>query len=161
MCRPNSKGANIHCIGAISMSGIEHIQIRRGSFRWETANEFILSLCTALSDKGIQMNSVVIDNAPCHSSLETEVLQHPGLILLRLAPYSPMLNPIEKSKWIQAALHAYKGPPWHEALPRLNYWSSQRTPYHMGKEIKHINWQESLLNRQRVWRRIPSETMLL
>ena len=45
------------------------------------------------------MNNVVVvcDNAPCHSRLE-QVLEEPpyrGCILLRLAPYSPSLNPIE------------------------------------------------------------------
>lgn len=38
-----------------------------------------------------------MDNAPCHSMIE-EVFQVKGYIhhgLLRLSPYSPMLNPIE------------------------------------------------------------------
>ncbi len=38
-----------------------------------------------------------IDNAPCHSGIE-EILSKPefsGNVILRLGPYSPMLNPIE------------------------------------------------------------------
>jgi transposase len=41
---------------------------------------------------------IVLDNAPCHSKAEVVMAEYPGASLLRLAPYSPMLNPIE-SAW--------------------------------------------------------------
>ena len=37
---------------------------------------------------------IVADNAPCHSRLEAAV-RNSGAEVLRLGPYSPMLNPIE------------------------------------------------------------------
>ncbi|ETV94685.1 hypothetical protein H310_11665 [Aphanomyces invadans] len=38
---------------------------------------------------------IVLDNAPAHSQTESRVVQHYDISLLRLGPYSPMLNPIE------------------------------------------------------------------
>ncbi|KAG2847800.1 hypothetical protein PC118_g2378 [Phytophthora cactorum] len=38
---------------------------------------------------------VVLDNAPAHSQTEERVTPQDDLVLLRLAPYSPMCNPIE------------------------------------------------------------------
>jgi transposase len=45
---------------------------------------------------GNQLEGLVIvcDNAPCHSRLEA-VTNGTTVTLLRLGPYSPMLNPIE------------------------------------------------------------------
>ena len=42
---------------------------------------------------------LVIDNAPCHSRAETILHEEEfiGNVLLRLAPYSPMLNAIEEA----------------------------------------------------------------
>lgn len=99
---PNSKGPNIHLIGAISTAGFEHQILRRGSFRKETANAFILELIDRLQERGEDITNVVlvIDNAPCHCRIE-EALQllrdsgHRVPQLERLSPYSPMLNPIE------------------------------------------------------------------
>lgn len=47
-------------------------------------------------EMGNQLDDLVVvcDNAPCHSSLEVAVAGT-GATLLRLAPYSPMLNAIE------------------------------------------------------------------
>lgn len=47
--------------------------------------------------EGVTADSVVLvcDNAPCHSKLEDCSEEYPGLIVLPLGPYSPMLNPIE------------------------------------------------------------------
>ncbi|KAG6942120.1 hypothetical protein JG687_00019249 [Phytophthora cactorum] len=38
---------------------------------------------------------IVFDNAPCHNQTEKRSVKHRDLILLRLAPYSPIWNPIE------------------------------------------------------------------
>lgn len=50
-----------------------------------------------MQERGIRLSNVVLvcGNAPCHSRLEQVVAEIPGVELLRLAPYSPMLNPIE------------------------------------------------------------------
>ncbi|KAG6574366.1 uncharacterized protein IUM83_07103 [Phytophthora cinnamomi] len=37
----------------------------------------------------------VLDNAPAHSQTEELVREHQDLVLFRLAPSSPMYNPIE------------------------------------------------------------------
>lgn len=76
---------------------MEHWQIRRGSYRCETANEFIRGLVDSLQMKNIDLETgvLVCDNAPCHARLEVVVREFQGLTLLRLGPYSPMLNPIE------------------------------------------------------------------
>ena len=62
----------------------------------ECCNEWLRGVLSHLNEP---MNSIVVvcDNAPCHSRLE-QVLEEPaytGCTLLRLAPYSPSLNPIE------------------------------------------------------------------
>ncbi|RHY45056.1 hypothetical protein DYB38_011282 [Aphanomyces astaci] len=38
---------------------------------------------------------IVLDNAPAHSQTEQRVASHDDMVLLRLGPYSPMLNSIE------------------------------------------------------------------
>lgn len=72
------------------------MEIRRGSFNWESANEWLGNLADAVAMRGVPLSNVVIicDNAPAHSRLEC-VAQDKGFTLLRLGPYSPMLNPIE------------------------------------------------------------------
>jgi len=75
---PNSKGANIHVIGAISQHGLEYHERRRGSYKKANAQEYIKRLLRTLMGKGIAIQSVVmiIDNAPCHSEMEG-VLREP------------------------------------------------------------------------------------
>lgn len=96
---PNSKGPNLHIIGAISPAGIVHWERLRGSFKNESCNSWLRKCLQAATANGIQIADivVVIDNAPAHSKVE-QVFQEEefhGGIVLRLAPYSPMLNPIE------------------------------------------------------------------
>ena len=93
-----SKGANIHVIGCISTLGLIHHEVRRGSFHREDACEW-LRACFRKAFKVYRRPVViVIDNAPCHSRVE-EILTDEEFSrnkILRLAPYSPMLNPIEQ-----------------------------------------------------------------
>ncbi|KAF0734162.1 hypothetical protein Ae201684_009030 [Aphanomyces euteiches] len=42
-----------------------------------------------------KMIVIVLDNAPAHSQSELRCVPHEDMCLLRLGPYSPMLNPIE------------------------------------------------------------------
>ena len=91
------RGANVHIIGCIGNVGLIHHEVRRGSFKTPQAKEFIRN-CLRNAQTIYQSPVVmVIDNAPCHTSiedvfLESEFINHR---LLRLGPYSPMLNPIE------------------------------------------------------------------
>lgn len=93
---PASKGPNVHLIGGISAAGVVLMERRRGSFTADAANEWIQRLLEQWVTGGNHLNDLVIicDNAPCHARLENS-LAGTGVILLRLSPYSPMLNPIE------------------------------------------------------------------
>lgn len=93
---PAARGPNVHLIGAISAAGVVMMERRRGSFTAELANAWVASLLQRWQNLGNQLEDLVIvcDNAPCHSRLET-VFDDTTAVLLRLAPYSPMLNPIE------------------------------------------------------------------
>lgn len=92
-----SKGANVHVIGCISTSGFIHYEVRRGSFKKDNAKAWMKTcLRQSLIKLGVPI-VMVIDNAPCHSKIE-EILQLDEFKenkILRLAPYSPMFNPIE------------------------------------------------------------------
>lgn len=85
-----------HKVFNSSRSLIE-VQIRRGSYKWQSGNEFILELVSTMRNRVGAIRRVVLicDNAPRHALLERAVEQVPGLTLLRLSPYSPMLHPIE------------------------------------------------------------------
>lgn len=93
---PTSRGPNIHLIGAIGTSGIIQLDRRRGSFKADSANEWVQRLLSRWEDSGNQLSDLVVvcDNAPCHSRLE-RIFDNSAATLLRLSPYSPMLNPIE------------------------------------------------------------------
>lgn len=94
--RPSSRGQNIHVIGAMNASGILKWSRMRGSFTAAKAKAWVISLMENLPDYMQPQNIVlVIDNAPCHTSLDECETLFPGLTVLRLAPYSPALNPIE------------------------------------------------------------------
>lgn len=94
----NSRGRNVHLIGAMTMDGLVAHSLRRGSYRSDDCVQWLRTVMDKLKER-IPTSSIVmvIDNAPCHSRLEclfTES-EYEGASLLRLAPYSPMLNPIE------------------------------------------------------------------
>jgi transposase len=93
---PASKGPNVHLICAISGAGVLCMERRRGSFRNQTANEWLQTMLRRWQENGNELKDlvVVVDNAPCHSRLE-DVITGTDAVLLRLAPYSPMLNPVE------------------------------------------------------------------
>lgn len=93
---PTSKGPNVHVIGAISTYGVLTMDRRRGAFRSSNANEWMREVFQKWRHLGNSLEDLVVvcDNAPAHCKLE-EVFVGTGATLLRLAPYSPMLNPIE------------------------------------------------------------------
>ena len=71
--------------------------IKRGSFKHQEANEWIKECLRRGNEKHRIPVVLVIDNAPCHSRVEEILLEDEFSRnrILRLAPYSPMLNPIE------------------------------------------------------------------
>ena len=95
-----SKGANIHVIGCISSMGMIYHQIRRGAFRKDSALEWVKQCLRRANEIHGGVVVLVLDNAPCHNAIEA-ALEEEDLqmhFILRLAPYSPMINPIE-SVW--------------------------------------------------------------
>ena len=90
----NSKGRNLHIIGAISTDGLVKYTTKRGSFTAEVCQAWMTDLLAELLLDESQSFVVVCDNAPCHSGLEN-VFTQSRVQLLRLGPYSPALNPIE------------------------------------------------------------------
>ena len=99
--RPSARGRNIHLIGAIGSNGFSFFECRRGSFTIHLANEYVRTcLREARQFFAGQPVVMVVDNAPCHNQIESvfEESEFEGNVLLRLGPYSPMLNPIE-SAW--------------------------------------------------------------
>ncbi|EGZ05750.1 hypothetical protein PHYSODRAFT_532654 [Phytophthora sojae] len=93
-------GQNTHVISCISEHGLVYFETRFGSNRYANTNELIRSLLRHVAQHGeIALSDVVLvlDNAPCHCRAE-EVFgeaEFEPATLLRLGPYSPMLNPIE------------------------------------------------------------------
>uniref|UniRef100_H3GL51 Tc1-like transposase DDE domain-containing protein n=1 Tax=Phytophthora ramorum TaxID=164328 RepID=H3GL51_PHYRM len=82
--------------------GLFHHRLERGSIRMDVSAAFV----DAIYDKVRASHTyqehfrgqkvvVVLDNAPAHSQKEDRVVEHNDLELLRLAPYSPMCDPIE------------------------------------------------------------------
>ena len=101
---PTSKGANVHIIAAINQSGRVYWERRRGAFKKDDAQDWVRSMCARLGDL-IENTTLVIDNAPCHSDLESICNGDlEGLKILRLAPYSAPLNPIEET-WSTLKAH--------------------------------------------------------
>lgn len=97
-------------IGGLSQTGFVNFQRRRGSFKAEDFKSWLRSVCqTVTTTYGIHNNSlvIVIDNAPCHSKAEDVIREYTGATLLRLAPYSPILNPIEAA-WNSVKAHIKK-----------------------------------------------------
>jgi hypothetical protein len=87
-------------ISALSQTGLVSFKRKRGSYKHENCNAWLGELITGLTQQGIPSHNIVIvmDNAPCHSRAELVAEQFPGVSILRLGPYSPMLNPI-KMAW--------------------------------------------------------------
>ncbi|KAE8994958.1 hypothetical protein PR002_g19765 [Phytophthora rubi] len=93
-------GQNMHVIACISEDGLVYYEARFGADRVDNTNDFIRSLLRHVRDStSLDLSDVVLvlDNAPCHSRAERVFEENEFLEakLLRLGPYSPMLNPIE------------------------------------------------------------------
>ena len=101
-----SKGPNVHMIGCIGSLGLIHHEIRRGSFTKELAKDWMRTAFRLAREKNASPIVMVIDNAGCHSGIESILLEDEfqDHIFLRLGPYSPMLNPIE-TIWSKVKAH--------------------------------------------------------
>ncbi|KAG3207351.1 hypothetical protein PC128_g31 [Phytophthora cactorum] len=86
--------------------GLVLYQLQRGSIRMDVNAAFVKSIYEAVKNSETYRNFyggksvvTVLDNAPAHNQTETRLVEelgeHSDLVLLRLGPYSPMLNPIE------------------------------------------------------------------
>jgi hypothetical protein len=83
-------------IAAISTTNVVMIETRRGSFKADSCNEWMLAMFHQWVTSGNRLEDLVVvtDNAPCHARLQ-RVFDNSPAQLLRLGPYSPMLNPVE------------------------------------------------------------------
>ena len=103
---PTSKGKNVHVIGAVSQTGLVYWERRRGSYKKPDCQEWLRSVLRRV-DEPLTNVVIVCDNAPVHSELELVSLEEEfeGVTVLRLAPYSAPLNPIEEC-WSVLKSHA-------------------------------------------------------
>ncbi|KAG3237298.1 hypothetical protein PI124_g17711 [Phytophthora idaei] len=102
-----SMGKNLQIQCAVSVEdGLVLYQLQRGSIRMDVNAAFVKSIYEAVKNSetyrsfyGGKSVVIVLDNASAHNQTETrlaeELGEHSDLVLLRLGPYSPMLNPIE------------------------------------------------------------------
>lgn len=96
------------------------MEIRRGAFRNEDAKEWLHRLINSLNERlgwAEEDMVFVFDNARCHVGFDRLIAERastglPNPHLLRLGPYSPMLNPIE-NVWsaVKAHVKANNRPP--------------------------------------------------
>ena len=87
-----SKGSNVHVVGCMVNMRLFHYEVRKGSFKKPQTQEFVRN-CLRISQTTYQTPVVmIIDNAPCHMEIEEVFAEEE---LLRLGPYSPMLDAIE------------------------------------------------------------------
>ena len=93
-----TQGANIHVIGCIGLHGLVYHEIQRGSFRKESAQSWMRECLRVVKRQYGGPVVMVVDNAPCHSNIEEVFSEEEflGCEVLKLAPYSPMFNPIEQ-----------------------------------------------------------------
>ncbi|POM80729.1 Hypothetical protein PHPALM_1399 [Phytophthora palmivora] len=93
-----SKGKNIHVIAVISSSGLAYQESQFSSITADLANEFIRRFLRHISTTmPLDEVVVVLDIAPCHTDVEDvfDEEEFEDAEVLKLGPYSPMLNPIE------------------------------------------------------------------
>ena len=94
---PTARGKNIHVLGGICQTGLVYWERRRGSYLKQDCHQWLRNLLSQLQEP-MQNVVIVCDNAPVHSELELVAAEEEfeGVEVLRLAPYSAPLNPIEE-----------------------------------------------------------------
>ena len=93
--QPTCKGQNLHCIGAMSSNQMIHFSTHRGSYTRNECLDWFRELVSKCEEQGMDRLTLIIDNAPVHSNLEEIEEEYNDVQILRLAPYSYLLNPIE------------------------------------------------------------------
>lgn len=63
---PASKGANLHCIGAMSSSQLVLFTTKRGAFKAADCVQWFRDLAETCAQQGIAEPTFIIDNAPVH-----------------------------------------------------------------------------------------------
>ena len=87
------RGGNLNLLMAVSPeAGIHYFEIHIGTVNREKFCNFLENLGMALGEEFDI--SIVMDNAPTHNSVEMDAENHQ---IVKLPPYSPMLNPIENA----------------------------------------------------------------
>ena len=87
---PASKGANLHCIGAMTSTTIVTFYTHRGAFRNAECNNWITELIQECASQGI-VNPTII-NAPANAKLEA-AFENTSAEPLWLPPYCYLLLP--------------------------------------------------------------------
>ena len=92
---------NLYCIGRDGRCRIESCasiilpSSKGGAFKVEDCKDWIVYLIEQCRVQGITRPTFVIDNAPVHSRLDQLEEKYSHVEILRPAPYSYLLNPIE------------------------------------------------------------------
>ena len=101
---PATKGPNLHCIGAISSTALLMCETHRGSLKVPDFSNYLSKLVDNILEQGLRKVVIILDNAPVHSQAELQLESklssvasdsYDQIEILRLAPYSSCLNPIE------------------------------------------------------------------
>ncbi|OWZ17432.1 hypothetical protein PHMEG_0008622 [Phytophthora megakarya] len=100
---PPWKGAKLQLQCGVSPEvGLVHWAKRRGSIKMDVNASFVDDVYDAVKALDVYKEHfmgktivIVLDNAPVHSQTDQLVIDREDLELLRLAPYTPMCNPIE------------------------------------------------------------------
>lgn len=94
---------NMHVLACLSEHGVAFWERSSGALKPEDSNVFVKraldKICEEAGEKTIPLSNVVvvIDNASCFASVQDVFVeeQYRDAVLLRLPPFSPMLNPCE------------------------------------------------------------------
>lgn len=68
---------------------------RRGSYKKDESRIWMRNLINLCISEGICRPTLIIDNAPVHSELESILMKNENVEIVILGPYSYLINPIE------------------------------------------------------------------
>ncbi|KAG6592634.1 Transposase [Phytophthora cinnamomi] len=167
MLRPSKdKTLHVRC-GVSPGNGLALLRTHEGSIRMEKNARFVADLFVASLNSDeykeccVGKKSVVVtDNAPAHRKVETLACEHlvadgivnsNKLVILRLAPYSPMCNAIEGCfNARKASMRQHLAVKPHELLLRGEYDSLASHRVALMKEAVELS--KMLLTQRLVWR---------
>lgn len=95
---PSIKGGNISIVGAVSLNGLHHFNVKEGAFNTDCFVTFCEKLCKTLFIQGQEhvKYTILMDNVPFHHSQRVkDVFEKFGYNIMYLPSYSPFLNLIE------------------------------------------------------------------